>query len=166
MFCAAITWRTKTALTPLPGDPDSARGGVTGRVILECLQDILPTICEPGSIYAQDNASTHTARVVQNWLVEWAQENGVELVKWPPSSPDLNPIGNLWKVLRERICAEYPNLADMPKNLASWDALIRAAVNIWEDIEEQLLRNLVESMDSRMRAVYRCAGGAQNTKEG
>jgi transposase len=43
----------------------------------------------------QDNARTHTARVVQSWLVPWAEENGIELIDWPLYSPDLNPIENL-----------------------------------------------------------------------
>ncbi len=77
------------------GDPESLRGGVSSRVVLDYLQQNLPTICEPDSVFIQDNVSTHTARIVQEWLSEWARENGVELVDWPPYSPDLNPIENL-----------------------------------------------------------------------
>ena len=95
MFWAAFSFKIRTALTPLFGDPQSKGGGVTGRIILETLQEHLPTICEPSSIFIQDNAPTHSCKIVQNWLVEWAQENGVELVDWPTYSPDLNPIENV-----------------------------------------------------------------------
>jgi len=158
MFWAAFNERHGTSLVPMLGDPESARGGVTGRVVREVLEENLPTICEPGSIFAQDNASTHTARVVQDWLRPWALENGVELVDWPPYSPDLNPIENLWKLLKEKICARYPNLADMPKNQAAMDRLVRAAVEVWEDFEEDLFVRLVDSVVRRLEAVI-AAGG-------
>jgi hypothetical protein len=55
---------------PLLGDPDSARGGITGRYILDYLQENLPTITEPGYIFIQDNAPTHRARIMSLWLEE------------------------------------------------------------------------------------------------
>lgn len=94
MFWAAFGYNKRTNLVPLFGDPDSARGGVTSRQILSCLQEYLPTILKPSNIFMQDNASTHTARIVQDWLSEFTQEHNVELLDWPPYSPDLNPIEN------------------------------------------------------------------------
>lgn len=157
MFWGAFSFDRRTALAPLMGDPDSRRGGVTGRIIRNCLEDQLPTICEPSSIFLQDNAPTHTANIVQSWLQEWAQENGVELVDWPPYSPDLNPIENLWKLLKEGICKRYPELGSLPKNEEAWDRLVRAAIEVWEDLEKDLER-LVSSMDRRMAAVVRANG--------
>jgi len=153
MFWAAFNARHGTSLVPLMGDLESARGGVTGRVIRDCLEENLPTICEPGSIFAQDNASTHTARIVQDWIQPWAAENGVELVNWPAYSPDLNPIENLWKLLKQEICERYPELGDMPKSQAAMDRLVRAAVEVWEDFKEELFLSLVDSMVRRCEAV-------------
>ena len=64
MFWGAFCFNRRTSLYPLIGDPESPRGGVTGRRVLECLQYQLPTIAEPGYKFAQDNASTHTCRLV------------------------------------------------------------------------------------------------------
>ncbi len=140
------------------GDPESPRGGITSRRILECLQDQLPTIAEPDLIFAQDNASTHTARIVQRWLREWAIENGLTIVDWPPYSPDLNPIENLWKLLKERIYERYPELSVAPKNNTSLQRLCEAATEIWEEMADELLEKLIESMPRRLTAVEAANG--------
>ncbi len=140
------------------GDPESARGGVSSRTVLDCLQQNLPTICDPDSIFIQDNASTYTARIVQDWLKQWAEENGIELVDWPPYSPDLNPIENLWKLLKERICQLNPALSDMPKNQASKDLLVRTAIEVWEAFEKEILEDLIDTMMHRIEAVIEAKG--------
>ena len=82
----------------------------------------------------------------------------MELLDWPPYSPDLNPIENLWKLLKERICANHPELSDMPKNAASYEALVRAAIVVWDEFEEDLLNKLMESMVRRLKAVIGASG--------
>jgi transposase len=158
MFWGAFSYYNRTALTPMLGDPNSARGGVTGRVVRACLEEQLPTIASPGSIFQQDNASTHTAHVVQDWLRPWAIENGVELMNWPPYSPDLNPIENLWKLLKEAIQRNHPDLDTAPKSNESLQRLAEAAVEAWEALEDRLLESLVESMRRRLEAVIRARG--------
>ena len=63
-------------------------------------------------------------------MVEWAQENGVELVDWPAFSPDLNPIENVWKILKEDITKEFPHLINLPKNDTAKRELIYAAIYV------------------------------------
>jgi transposase len=158
MFWGAFSFFRKSELVPLFGHPNSPRGGVNAQRILETLQAQLPGICDPGSIFIQDNASTHTAALVQDWLIPWAEEEGVELIDWPPYSPDLNPIENLWKLLKQEICKRYPELADLPKSEASLAFLRRAAVEVWNDFPNELLQELVDSMTRRMAAVEAANG--------
>ena len=158
MFWAAFSFNDRSELRPLDGDPESRHGGITGRIILTTLQEEMPKICGPGSIFAQDNAPTHTCILVQDWLIPWAEEHGFELVDWPPYSPDLNPIENLWKVLKQRICDRYPDLADLPKNQDSLDRLIKAATELWNGLEDDMLGKLISGMQKRMRAVVEANG--------
>lgn len=158
MFWGAFAYRRRTSLVPLLGDPDLARGGITGRCILDCLQENLPIIAEPGYIFIQDNAPTHRARIVSLWLEEWANENGVMLVPWPPYSPDLNPIENVWKLLKEAIVMRHPELSDMPKNNHALQILCQAAVEAWEEMQDDLFEKLVTSIQRRLQAVINANG--------
>ena len=80
------------------------------------------------------------------------------MLDWPLYSPNLNPIENLWKLLKERICANNPELSDIPKNAASYKALVRVVIVVWDKFEEDLLNRLMESMVRRLEAVVEADG--------
>jgi len=84
--------------------------------------------------FQQDNDPKHTNRLAKAFL----RENMPEVMDCLPSnSPDLNPIENLWSIIKGNVerC--------MPKNQ---DELERFMIEEWRNIPESTLINLVGSM--------------------
>ena len=76
--------------------------------------------------------------------MQWHEKNGTNLLKWPGNSPDMNPIENLWAILKQKIRLLKPKTKE---------ALIRAIIKVWfYQIPEITLKNLVDSMPHRIEA--------------
>ena len=75
-----------------------------------------------GHRFQQDNDPKHTSRYAQ-W---WYEDNDINWFKTPASSPDLNPIENLWHTLKDYLRIEYKprNLAQLKEGIKSfWSTL-------------------------------------------
>jgi len=82
------------------------------------------------------NAPCHKYQIISNWFLE--NDNDYSVLKWPPQSPDLNPIEHLWDVLERELRA----LDVHPKNLHQ---LQDAILSIWANISKECFQHL-ESM--------------------
>ena len=58
----------------------------------------------------QDNATAHTGCETYQWMAE----QSMEAIPWPSASPDLNPIENLWKLLKDKVERKLPKTKEQP----------------------------------------------------
>ena len=72
---------------------------------------------------------------------------------WPSSSLDLNPIENLWHILRSNIRKRKVQ----PRNKK---ALIEALQEEWEKLDMEVVNRLCLSMPRRLQAVIDAKGGS------
>ncbi len=55
-------------------------------------------------IFQQGVAPAHTAKSTKSWL----NDHGVGVLDWPANSPDLNPIVNLWVIVKRKMRNKRP----------------------------------------------------------
>ena len=131
MFWAAFEENFRTSLISLDGDPNALQGGVNGQVISDLYQAFLPEIVQHGHIFMHDGAGPHRAHIVQEVL----DELQIEVMIWPSYSPGLNPIENLWSIMKQQIYKLYPNLEHAADTEETRQELIKAAKEAWNSID-------------------------------
>ncbi|CAF3372163.1 unnamed protein product [Rotaria socialis] len=81
----------------------------------------------------EDNDPKHTSQLAKQWRSKYE----VQRIDWPSMSPDLNPIENVWKLLKM-------NLAR--KNLRTYKSLVSAIKKEWKAFPKDLTTNLVQNL--------------------
>jgi len=113
-------------------------------------QQLLPTtqqqFGEEQCIFQHDGAPCHKAKVITKWL---GDQNVEILGPWPGNSPDLNPIENLWSILKRRVDKQKPTNSDK---------LQEVIMKEWVAISQDLAQKLIESMPSRIAEVLKKKG--------
>ena len=101
------------------------------------------------AVFMQDGAPAHTANRIQKWCRE-NLNSFWEKRKWPGNSPDLNPIENLWSILKSKLEEREPaNSLEMLKFQLKL---------VWSEIRPNLLESLVSSMPNRIRKCIQMGG--------
>ena len=98
----------------------------------------------------QDLAPAHKAKKT----VDYLKKGGIVVLTWPANSPDLNPIEHVWREIKRRLF-ELP-LEERPTSLA---ALRDRISQIWNELDQDWIRRLVDSMLERLQAVIDAKGG-------
>ncbi|KAI7790134.1 Rrp1 protein, partial [Triplophysa rosa] len=92
-----------------------------------------------------DLAPAHSAKATSTWF----KDHGIPVLNWPANSPDLNPIENLWGIVKRKMRYARPNNAEELK------ATIRAT---WALITPEQCHRLIDSMPRRIAAVIQAKG--------
>lgn len=128
----------------------------TGKVSLFCFKGIMTgefyvgilekRIAEIKSLmgkrwrFQQDNDPKHTSGVAKSYLESYVPK----VLEWPANSPDLNPIENIWGIVKTNVEKRKPqNLGDLESFL----------VEEWDAVPETTLKNAVQSMRKRCELV-------------
>jgi len=90
--------------------------------------------------FQQDNDPKHTSRIAKAFL----NENFPEVIDWPSNSPDLNPIENLWAIIKRNVEMR------MPKNILELEQYM---IEEWNKIPNNILNNYIGSMKRRCEMI-------------
>lgn len=100
-------------------------------------------------VFQHDNDPKHTSKLVKQWI---SSEN-LCMLDWPAQSPDLNPIENLWEIVKRKIGNKiFKKPEDLYVHLKEQ----------WNTIPKDIIDNLIQSMPKRCAEVIKRRGYAIN----
>ena len=144
MFWGCLSKNGPGPLVPIQGTMNAAR-----------YVDILNNHVLPNAerfpndwVLQHDNAPCHRARLVTNFLTQ----HGIQALPWPPYSPDMNVMENVWALLKRKV-HRYVH--------TTRDDLIREVQNIWQTDPEiaEMCTTIVDSMHRRIATLTSSRGG-------
>jgi hypothetical protein len=102
-----------------------------------------------GFIYQHDGHPVHTAGITVAYINKNMPQT-LEPPEWPPYSPDLNPIENVWGWLKNQVSK------DLPKTVASLKTSIKKH---WKSVTADFLAPFYDSLPNRLQMVIENEGG-------
>ena len=85
----------------------------------------------------EDNDPKHRSK----FSIKWKKKQGIQTLPWPSRNPDINPIENLWSLLKVKVAARHPTTTK---------ELIKAIKTEWNGLPQELASNLIASMTRRV----------------
>ncbi|KAG1927929.1 IS630 family transposase [Pimephales promelas] len=127
-----------------------------GRVNAASYKEILEHFMLPSAeklygdfIFQHNLAPAHSAKTTGKWFTD----HGVTVLNWSVNSPDLNPIENLWDIVKRKLRDARPNTQDE----------LKAAIETsWASITPQQCHRLIASMPRHIEAVISAKGFPTN----
>ena len=147
MFWACFAWQGTGRSMVVEGSMTSeayCTEVIQGRVV----QQMMQWYPNNSGIFQQDNAPSHTSRRTRQCLTQ----HNITLLDWPAQSPDLNPIENLWAIVKVHM---------RKKQFQNKNEIIGTFLQVWNrdpDIQK-MCKTLVESIPRRIQAVIDAKGG-------
>ena len=98
-------------------------------------------------IFQDDSAPAHRSKITNSFK----SANGITSLPWPSNSPDLNPVENLWQILKKKVNLHRPRTKS---------ELLASIIRVWtREIPRETLQKLAFSMPRRIENVLKMGGG-------
>ena len=128
----AIWYNFKTPLVII-------KGYLRSEQYIKILNDTLLPYIDEFEVFQQDNAPPHVSKQTKQWM----EENNINILSWPPRSPDFNIIENCWGWLSNQVYANG-------QQYHSKDELISAIKDKWNNMDHDVIKNLYKSIPKRL----------------
>ena len=149
-------------LGPIVFIEDAVNQDVYKTMLAEYLVPFLDALKADGEAnleFQQDNAPPHTAKRAKESLKEIAEKHNLKTMEWPPNSPDLSPIEHLWAELKGRLFQKYPDTVCLKGSPDTIRSILQARLHeVWWEISEEVLEELIKSMPRRVKEVLDAQG--------
>jgi hypothetical protein len=148
MFWGSMSKHGVGSLVALVGTMDHEKYGLLLK------DELLPEFkwCEdniPGTWrFMQDGAPCHRDSSISAFLAR----HNIEKIDWPPYSPDLNPIENLWQWMKRNLETNFPVCE-------SAEEIEARIFEIWNTITPEMCSNYCANYERRLLAVIAANGG-------
>jgi hypothetical protein len=96
-------------------------------------------------VFQQDNE--HTSKLATQWF----RDHNIEVLPWPPSSPDQNIIEHAW----DQVDRQIRQREVQPQNLEE----LWVALQEWAALDIKFIRRLYDSIPRRIDAIFLAKGG-------
>lgn len=100
-------------------------------------------------VFMQDGAPCHTAKSIKTFL----DEKSVPLLAWPGNSPDMNPIENVWELIKREVAKDVITTKTRP---------LEKIIHVWNHHPElqETVQSCINSMPKRIQALIAAKGGS------
>ena len=137
---------------------DKEWGNITSKAYVEHITDpVLAPFYQRQLIHSfpyptyvmQDGAPANRAKNTQ----DAEKKHGITRLEWPPSSPDLNPIETIWRIMKDK-------LEDSPVRPSTIPDMIQLLESLWNNLDPHvdILPHII-SLPTRIKAVIEARGG-------
>ncbi|GFX76648.1 uncharacterized protein TNCV_3163661 [Trichonephila clavipes] len=99
-------------------------------------------------IFMQDGTSLPYSSVYQSFL---AAQN-IPLLDWPGNSPDMNPIENVWELMKRKVAKDV---------ITNKTKLLEKIMHVWNHHPQmqETIKSCIDSMSRRIEALIAAKGG-------
>lgn len=115
---------------------------INAPIYTNILRDYLLPKYSAEKLFLQDNAASHKARESMTWL----EANKIAVLPFPPYSPDLNIIENVWGIMTS-------NIYKGGRQFVTMEQLECAILDSWALIDNETVIRMARSMPHRLRDV-------------